>query len=64
MFPLFELSRLLSFGPDLKANSDVAPQVALCAWREVGERSFLALLFSNGKFKEDEPLPLNSKTSM
>ena len=40
MFPLFELSRLLSF--------DGSSQLLRSAWKEVGEKSFLALHFSNG----------------
>ncbi|KAL5013415.1 hypothetical protein ScPMuIL_007685 [Solemya velum] len=46
MYPLFELSRLLSF--KVETEPSTSPLISKFAWREEGESNLLALLCSNG----------------
>ena len=49
MFPLFELAKIITFQPPEVSKTKHSVQIVHHAWKEVGERSILALLFSNGE---------------
>ena len=53
MFSLFELAKIITFQQQEPTKGKLTNQILHHAWKEVGERSILALLFSNGRFKLD-----------
>lgn len=58
MYELFQLVRLLSVRRECRRSGPV--EIKQCAWRENGESSLLALLFSNGEHQlllSKTPLP-------
>ena len=52
MFPLFELAKIVTFQQNEQSKGKSSIQILHHAWKEVGERSILALLFSNGELKQ------------
>ena len=55
MFSLFELAKIITFQQSEQSRGKPTNLILHHAWKEVGERSILALLFSNGRFKLDWP---------
>ena len=53
MFGLFELAKLISFIRDDQKHPEKV-QIVRHAWKEVGEKSFLSIFFTNGEFPCDQ----------
>ena len=49
MFPLFQLAKLCTFKNKLESKGCQPTQILQQAWKEIGDKSVLAVYFSNGE---------------